>query len=131
MDDGRYDLVFSEKYEGIGSAIKSIASFLVPSFQVGKTYGDENGRKITIVAINDIDNVTGTGSITFDLVNGVAAPQEAGVWAVGIFTLIGLALAAFTVVEIRKLVPKETINLALIAIIAVSVFAFYKFYWKK
>lgn len=131
MSDGTYELVLQEKTNGIGSAIRGLLSFLTPSFKVGKVYGDENGRKITIVDIDAFEEGSSLGSITFELVNGSAAPQKAGIWTVGIFTLLGLGLAAFTVVEIRKLIPKETINLILITICGVVIFALYKLWWSK
>jgi len=130
MSDGRYSMIIGEKVPGILGAVKKFAELFVPSFKIGQTYGDEGGRQITIVAIDDIDPATGNGAITFDLVNGNAGPTEANLWIAGIMTLAGLALTLFTVKEIRKLVPKDTINIALIVIGLVVIYAVYRL-WKQ
>ena len=127
MSDGSYQLVFREKV--LGS--KKLAQLLVPSFKVGQAYTDENGRRITITGLTDNPDTDGNYYLDFDIVNGQAQEIKAGFWAEAIFVVIGLALALFTVVEIRKTVAKSTVTLVLLALSAVLIYALYKLWWVK
>ena len=127
MSDGSYQLVFREKV--LGS--KKLAQLLVPSFKVGQAYTDENGRRITITGLTDSPDTDGNYYLDFVIVNGQAQEVKAGFWAEAIFVVVGLALALFTVVEIRKTVAKSTVTLLLLALSAVLIYALYKLWWVK
>ena len=123
MADGVYRMTLNEKIP--------LSLNVVPDIPSGKVFSD-SGRTITIKKFEkNLDDRTLI--VEFEILNSGQAVEVQGAnwWVFGVFTIVGLALTAFVVTKVEKLLDKSSVNLALIVVSIIALFVVWKIFVKK